>query len=132
MPGAAHFVTYRLVDTFPVDVLRRIRANRDNQLPPDSDNSAEANNRRSKIHKQFFGAFDRYLDQGLGNRWLAMPEIANIVVDNLYHHHQSKYHLLEYTVLPNHVHVLFVPIETDAGSVGHESNETDAGSVGHE
>ena len=60
MPGAAHFVTYRLVDTFPFDVLRRIRATRDNQLPPETDKSTEANTLRSKLHKQFFVAFDRY------------------------------------------------------------------------
>ncbi len=33
----------------------------------------------------------------------------------------DKYHLLEFTVMPNHVHVLFVPISADAGSVGHGS-----------
>jgi len=80
-----------------------MRATRVEQLPRETDESADSNLLRSKIHKLFFRAFDRYLDQGLGNRWLAMPEIAKIVVDNLYHYHQSKYYLLEYTVLPNHV-----------------------------
>ena len=60
---------------------------------------------------------------------MAIPEVAKIVVDNLYHHHRSKYHLLEYTVLPNHVHVLFVPIVADAASVGHDCTVADAASV---
>jgi putative DNA methylase len=61
-------------------------------------------------------------------RWLEKPAVAEILVENLYHHHGAKYQLLEYTVMPNHVHVLFVPIikAADAGSIGHVA---DAASV---
>ena len=61
--------------------------------------------------------------------------MAEIIIGNLYHHHQVKYQLLEYTVMPNHVHVLFVPIIADAGSIGHataaasSSHVADAASV---
>lgn len=65
------------------------------------------------------------------------------VLANLYHHHHVTYHLLEYTVMPNHVHVMFIPIDADASSVGHVASASsvrevlsnfcheDAGSVRH-
>src|SRR5262245_47664922 len=30
---------------------------------------------------------------------------------NLYHHNGTKYHLLAYCVMPNHVHVVLIPID---------------------
>jgi putative transposase len=56
--------------------------------------------------------------------WITPPastglRVPRIIVENLYHHHEHKYQLLEYTVMPNHVHVLFLPITADAGSIGH-------------
>ena len=121
MPGAAHFVTYRLADTIPIDVLGRLRAERELRVLLLGKRGADSWENKSKAHKQFFADYDQYLDQGLGKRWLESEEVAKIIIDNLYHHHEAKYQLLEYTVMPNHVHVLLVPFEldTDAGSVRH-------------
>lgn len=121
VPGAAHFVTYRLTDTIPIDVLGRLRAERELRLLLLGKRGADNWDTKSKAHKQFFAAYDQYLDQGLGHLWLESEQVAKIIIDNLYHHHQSKYQLLEYTVMPNHVHVLLVPMEidTDASSVRH-------------
>ena len=121
-PGAAHFVTYRLVDTLPVDVMNRLQEERTVRLrlPPMEGDSPQKH--KALVHKQFFAAYDRYLDQAACVRWLQDPAVAQVIVDNLYHHHQVKYQLLEYVVMPNHVHVLFVPLETNAGSVLHVAN----------
>ncbi len=128
MPGAAHFVTYRLADTIPVEVLKRLRAEREaclgQVMKPTLAASATA--AKAQVHKQFFAAYDRYLDQASSVRWLENPAVAEIIIGNLYHHHQVKYQLLEYSVMPNHVHVLFVPIIADAGSISHVA---DAASV---
>ncbi len=130
MPGAAHFVTYRLADTLPVEVLKRLRAEREARIREAGRPTlaASATGARAQAHKQFFAAYDRFLDQGSSVRWLENPAVAEIIIGILYHHHQVKYQLLEYSVMPNHVHVLFVPIIAVAGSVGHG---TDAGSIGH-
>jgi REP element-mobilizing transposase RayT len=134
-----------LADTLPVDVLKRLRAERDARLrqpgKPTLAASATATGTdtatKAQAHKQFFAAYDRYLDQALCVRWLKNLAVAEIIIGNLYHHHQVKYQLLEYTVMPNHVHVLFVPIIADAGSIGHEKDagrvghKTDAGSISH-
>jgi hypothetical protein len=130
MPGAAHFVTYRLVDTLPVAVLRRLRAERNHRLIQPPRPGVPDWTHKAHIHKQFFAAYDRYLDQSSSVRWLENPEVAEIIIENLYHHHQVKYQLLEYSVMPNHVHVLLVPIVADAASIG-KVRSADAGSVGH-
>ena len=132
MPGAAHFVTYRLADTIPVEVLRRLRAEREAGIrqvgKPKPTLAASATGAATKAlaHKPFFAAYDRYLDQASSVRWLENPAVAEIIIENLYHHHQVKYQLLEYCVMPNHVRVLFVPIIADAGSISHVA---DAASV---
>ncbi len=111
MPGAAHFVTYRLAGTIPVAVLRQLRSKRDAALRSKPDNAKHRKGQRKQAHKQFFADYDRYLDQNRERDWLANPKVAAKIRENLYHHHGSKYYLLAYCVMPNHVHVLLQPID---------------------
>ena len=114
MPGAAHFVTYRLAGTIPIEILRGWRDERERllraerELPPSE---------QLRLHKHFFARYDRYLDERCERPWLHKPEIAEIVRDNLYHHHGSRYELLAYCVMPNHVHILVQPLEKEARCV---------------
>jgi len=64
--------------------------------------------RRRQIHKQIFAEYDRVLDAERDG-WLARVDIAEIIRRNLYHHNGTKYRLLAYCVMPNHVHVLLQP-----------------------
>jgi putative DNA methylase len=68
---------------------------------------------RERIHKQFFAAYDRYLDHTCEIDWLARPEVAAVIRGNLYHHNGGKCHLMAYCVMSNHVHVLSQPIEEE-------------------
>lgn len=120
-PGHAHFVTYRLVDTIPIRILRAWRSELESRLstvPTGCDGELH----RERIHKQLFSRYDEYLDSGRGKKWLANDAIAAVIRENLYHHRGTKYELLSYCVMPNHVHVLLQPFQTllvaDAASVG--------------
>ena len=64
---------------------------------------------RERIHKLFFAEFDQYLDNNREIQWLGDPRVAALIRENLYHHRGTKYELLSYCVMPNHVHVLFRP-----------------------
>lgn len=112
MPGAAHFVTYRLYGTLPREVLDELQLRRDGllkQKPPDGCGVA---GHRARVHKQLFAAYDKALDRaGYGAQHLADPRVAAMIRSNLYHHHGAKYQLLAYCVMSNHVHVLFLPYE---------------------
>jgi len=113
-PGSAHFVTYRLHGSLPLAVLEEL-ANRKNALlkrkPPPNVSPAQF---REQIHKQLFASYDQWLDQEK-NSHLSDSRIAAVIRSNLYHHNGSKYHLLAYCVMPNHVHVLFQPIDVATG-----------------
>jgi putative DNA methylase len=110
VPGAMHFITYRLAGTIPQQVLMRLREDRQRRLGNKSQQSERDQATRLTAHKQFFAEYDRYLDISCKVNWLARPPVAALIRGNLYHHAGDKYHLLAYCVMPNHVHVLLQPI----------------------
>jgi len=110
VPGAAHFVTYRIAGTIPFEVLMELQNQVKSKLKKGPPKGTPASEYQRRIHKQVFAAYDRYLDATCRIDWLAKPEVASVIRENLYHHNGGKYHLLAYCVMPNHVHVLFQPI----------------------
>ena len=111
VPGAPHFVTFRLAESLPHTVLDRLREERSLLLRPFGSGIIPPPV-REKIHKVCFGRFDRELDQGKGPTYLRQPNVAAIVRQSLYFLHDKQYHLLAYCILPNHVHVLFQPMDS--------------------
>jgi REP element-mobilizing transposase RayT len=116
-PGATYFVTFRTADSLPQSVLHRwlgersawLRANRIDPdrldwhdqlrtLPPEL---------QAEFHRTFSAAFHRDLDAGYGECLLRRPEAAGIVAAALRHFDGDRYHLSDFVVMPNHVHVLF-------------------------
>jgi putative transposase len=110
VPGAAHFVTYRLFQTIPEYVLARLKEQSNQRLRSNVDGLGSWTDRRQRAHKQFFAGMDQYLDTICKRDELGIPAVAAMVRGNLYHHNQSKYHLIAYCIMPNHVHVLLQPI----------------------
>mgnify|MGYP006299255841 FL=1 len=53
------------------------------------------------------------LDKGFGNRWLGRQEVATVVQDALYFWHGERYVLGPWAVMPNHVHLLIRPYESE-------------------
>jgi REP element-mobilizing transposase RayT len=78
------FVTYRLADSLPQDALERIRLS----------------NRPESVR-------DELLDQGSGACWLRRPDIAEVVEQSYFAFDGDRYRLHAWTIMPNHVHVLF-------------------------
>ena len=111
VPGAAHFVTYRIAGTIPIAVLEEFRNNAEAKLKKAPPPGISARDYRVLFHKQFFAGYDRYLDNTCKIDWLARNDVATVIRENLYHHNGRKYQLLAYCVMPNHVHVLFQPID---------------------
>jgi putative DNA methylase len=64
---------------------------------------------RERVHKQFFAEYDRYLDTVTNLDWLSQSSVAEIVRKSLYHFDGTRYQLMAYCIMPNHVHVLFQP-----------------------
>ena len=90
-------VTFRLYDSLPNKRLEQWRE----QLgynPELSPTSEQAVKLRKKI--------DLYGDAGHGRCWLSRPPIAGMVQEALQHHHNQRYVLIAWCIMPNHVHVL--------------------------
>ena len=117
-PGATFFVTFRLAGSIPLAVLREFRDQAEQQAREIEtiEDSQERDRQRYRAYKKQFARWDAYLDRmPNGPYWLRQPEIASIVVESLHHRHGNKYDLDTFSVMPNHVHALFTPLEAEDG-----------------
>jgi len=78
------FVTYRLADSLPAEALERI-----------------------KLSDRPESLRDELLDRGWGDCWLRRPQIAQIAEESFLAFDGDRYRLHAWTIMPNHVHVLF-------------------------
>src|SRR5438105_1436918 len=99
IPGAAHFITYRLAGTMPVGVMNELRAQALAGLKPRLMAGLAPANQRTLLHKRMFAAYDRYLDTHMSVDWLTHPAVAALIRENLYHQHGAKYYLLAYCIM---------------------------------
>jgi len=111
--GAEYFLTFRLGDSLPQEVLRRFESECAERIRF----AREATPRRRSAgpdeqlaKRQLRQKIERYLDQGVGACHLARPEIAELVAGSLQFFHQERYLLHEWVVMPNHVHAMVWPM----------------------
>jgi len=62
---------------------------------------------RSEIDRIIRERAEEYLDRGCGACWMRDARVAEIVANTIMHFDQSRYLLFAWTVMPNHVHVVF-------------------------
>jgi putative DNA methylase len=127
VPGAVHFVTYRLASTIPVWVMRQLRAEHEARLRRPPAQGQDRAQQRELAQKHLFARYDSYLDNARDIDWLTKPVVAALVRGNLYHHDGGKYHLLAYCIMPNHVHVLLQP--TDGVCRSEEATDSDEAAI---
>jgi REP element-mobilizing transposase RayT len=78
------FVTFRLADSLPAEAVQRLKA---------------ADRPETLRHEM--------LDQGWGACWLGLEPIARLVENAFLEFDGTRYRLHAWTIMPNHVHVLF-------------------------
>jgi len=91
-------VTFHLADSLPKSALLRLESELKNF--PVEKRDAE---RRKRV--------DAWTDAGHGSCVLRKPELAQMAQDSLLTFDSQRYRLLAWVVMPNHVHVLFQPIQ---------------------
>jgi putative transposase len=104
--GATYFVTFRLADSIPSQILGQWRDEREAWLrlhPQPWTLESELEH-----HRRFSGAIERWLDEGHGACLLRRPDCAEIVAETLRHFEGERDLMISFAVLPNHVHALFV------------------------
>ncbi|MBX3741951.1 MAG: transposase [Akkermansiaceae bacterium] len=92
--GAVQAVTFRLADAMPVGLVRGWKE----ELASLADDRIRNKELRRRIA--------RYEDTGCGEALLKDPGCAGIVQDKLIAGHESRYLLIDWCIMPNHVHVL--------------------------
>jgi REP element-mobilizing transposase RayT len=111
--GASYFVTYRLADSLPKEVLLRFereKAERRRRLTDFTKRGESIEDSEAEIARDFSRKVERYLDRGAGACHLRRREIAVLVVDAMRHFHESRYLLQDWVVMPNHVHTVVWPM----------------------
>jgi REP element-mobilizing transposase RayT len=91
-------VTFHLADSLPQTVLLRLEA--ELKTLPSETRDIE---RRKRL--------DAWIDAGHGSCALRKPGIADMMQGSLLTFDSQRYRLLAWVVMPNHVHVLFQPIQ---------------------
>ena len=61
-----------------------------------------------EYHQRFSGAIEQWLDAGYGACLLRRPDFAQIVAETLRHFEGERVAMISFTVMPNHVHALFM------------------------
>ncbi|HZR19947.1 MAG TPA: transposase [Verrucomicrobiae bacterium] len=114
--GASYFVTFRLADSLPPEVLckiQRLRAENLARLPPEgasSDKICSAAFTAQAIEREYFRELEAYLDTGAGGCVLKRQDVAELVSNALRFFEGSRYLLRSWVVMPNHVHTVVWPM----------------------
>jgi REP element-mobilizing transposase RayT len=117
--GSRYFVTFRLADSLPREVLVKYQSERAERLQ--RFHAAQAHARKlgitpatretpDQIERDYFRKLEHYLDKGVGECWLKRPEIADLVAGAIRFFDGERHRLDAWVIMPNHVHVVLWPM----------------------
>jgi REP element-mobilizing transposase RayT len=113
--GASYFVTFRLADSLPKELFLRLlreRGARLQKLDSSSGNARETArpDTREQIERDHRRQLERYLDRGLGSCYLRRSNIGALTANALKYFDGRQYHLDEWVIMPNHIHLILWPL----------------------
>ena len=95
--GTTYFVTFRLADSVPANLLAQWETQRRIWLgvhPEPWTREVE-----SQYHRRFSGAIERWLDSGHGQCLLRRPDYAQIVADTLHYFDGARVLMISFVVM---------------------------------
>ena len=109
---AVFFVTFRLKDSLPSEVIEALREEREGAKIALHDLPESKRAEQDKLNSgRYFEKWEEHLDKAeFGPHWLAQPEIADIVKEALHYRDGKAFDLHAYSIMSNHVHVIFEPL----------------------
>jgi REP element-mobilizing transposase RayT len=106
-----YFVTFRLADSLPRELLAQLRREREMlEAASRAGTQSRADSVRREKLRTLLRKAERYLDRGLGECHMRDSRIAKVVADAIRHFEGKRYRVLAWCVMPNHVHVVFCPL----------------------
>ena len=114
--GATIFVTFRLANSLPKEVIERLKAEQEQEKTEKRIAAIADNEEREKqidqTRRRFFGKWDDMLDSlAYGEKYLSNPHVADLVAESLLYRNGKVYDLEAFSIMPNHGHVVFAPLE---------------------
>jgi len=97
---STYFVTFRLADSLPTALLLSWQNELQHKRILDKPQSEE-------FFYEYERKIEKYLDNCHGHCWLKNHDIASVVQNALRYFNGERYDLHAWTIMPNHVHVLF-------------------------
>ena len=109
---AVFFVTFRLKNSLPYQVIEALREERERaKVTLEQFPESERARQDYLEERRYFGRWDAYLDKAeFGPRWLSQPEIADIVKEAMQYRDGTVFDLHAFCIMSNHVHAVFEPI----------------------
>lgn len=105
----ACFTTWRTDDSLPEEVLQSLNTKKEIWL---KENPEPWNDKQEKeYYQKFSDKLDQLLDESHGACVLKENNLNDLVLNGLKHFDGERYILHDAVVMPNHVHVLFTPLE---------------------
>src|SRR5690348_14340708 len=99
------FLTYRLHDSIPLDVIRKFKT-RFEEIKKKI--GWLTSNRIKRMQAAYFERCDRELDKQLnGPFWLKDESVARVVYESLLYNDSKEYDLWSFSIMPYHVHALW-------------------------
>jgi REP element-mobilizing transposase RayT len=106
---AIYFVTFRLADSLPKELVLQLLQERDT-IQRLAETTTAGDLSRLRELRALMKKAERCLDRGHGHCSLQDPRVARMVAEALRHFHGQRYRLFAWCLMPNHVHVLFSPL----------------------
>ncbi|MHC4203644.1 MAG: valine--tRNA ligase [Planctomycetota bacterium] len=113
--GATYAVTFRLADAVPGEVSESWRLERQQVIEQAQQQGRPLTHiERIELHRLHSEKIESFLDVGHGECLLRDPHLAEIVHNALKHFDGERYELVTWAVMPNHVHVILMPLADHA------------------
>lgn len=107
------FITFRLYGTLPAEAVENFKKIKRKRLEIISGhiNTRVRSEKYEEFKWEYFEMFDDYINNcNSGVHWLKQKEVADIVKKAIHYRDKKEYDLIVYTIMPNHVHMVFTPI----------------------
>ena len=125
--GYTFFVTFRLDGSLPNEIILLLKEEKEKEVRRifNYHNKKERHIKYQEYQKIYFGKFDNLLDNSAyGPTWLKDKKVAAIVKKAIHYRDGKDYKLICFTIMPNHVHMVFTHINVARNS-SQEMNKSD-------
>jgi REP element-mobilizing transposase RayT len=111
--GVVYFVTFRLADSLPQSKLNLLREDRATWLKMNKNKKIDDFTKEDwKTYNYLFHErIEKWLEAGYGSCILKRNEVLEIVVNTLKYFEGERYILDSFVIMPNHIHIVVIPIK---------------------